>query len=183
MNTSRRNLPKLAPESYRGLVAVHWIFSIQDRRTGWLNAEFHYHFREVLTHTGVRYSCVTPVYCLMPDHIHVMLWGISEDANLYLASSFLRKHTARALLPACYQKQAYDHMLSERERERGAFENICFYIMENPVRAKLCPSAEKYPFNGGVAAGYPDLQIHAKEYWTLFWKICHRLTAAATLSP
>jgi len=116
----------------------------------------------------------------MPDHLHVMLWGFREDADLYLAARFLRKNTAKALLPARYQKQAYDHVLHEKESERGAFEAVCFYITENPVRAKLCRDAKEYAFSGGVVPGYPDLRIHEEGYWELFWKIVHRLTAAAT---
>jgi hypothetical protein len=68
----------------------------------------------------------------MPDHLHVMLWGFRQDANLYLAAKFLRKNTARALLPAFYQKQAYDHVLNEKESESGAFETICFILWKIP---------------------------------------------------
>jgi len=163
-----------------GLKAVHWTFSIEDRVMGWLTLGFHAHFREVLTHMGSRYGCITSVYCLMPDHMHLLLLGIREDADLYLAAKFLRKYTAQALLPAHYQKQAYDHLLKEKEYERGAFERICFYVAENPVRAGLCLSAKEYAFSGCLVPGYPDLQIHAEEHWDLFWKIHHRLTAAAT---
>jgi len=173
-------LPRLEPEAYLGLVAVHWTFSIEDRATGWLHPSFHAHFREVLIHMGARYSCITPVYSLMPDHIHVLLRGVRVEADLHLAARFLRQHTAKALLPAQYQKQAYDHVLREKEYQRGAFEKICFYIAENPVRAGLCLTANQYAFSGCVIPGYPDLQIHAAEYWNLFWKIHHRLTAAAT---
>jgi putative transposase len=116
----------------------------------------------------------------MPDHLHFMLLGFREEADLYLAMRFLRKHTAKALLPASYQKQAYDHVLTEKEFERESFEAICHYVAENPVRAKLCQSLIEYPFSGGVIPGYPDLRIHALGYWDLFWRISHRLTAAAT---
>jgi putative transposase len=180
MPRPHRNLRRLQPEAYRGLAAVHWIFTTHDRAVGWLKAEFHYHFREVLTHVGIRYGCATPVYCLMPDHMHVMLWGFREDADLYVATRFLRKHTAEMLLPSRYQKQAYDHVLQEKEIEQDGFESVCFYIAENPVRAKLVGSAKEYPFSGSVLPGYPGLRIHEEGYWELFWKIVHRLTAAAT---
>ncbi len=180
MEREGKSLPRLTPEAYLGLKAVHWTFSIENRARGWLNLDFHGHFREVLTHMGARYGCVTPVYCLMPDHLHVMLWGIRNEADLYLGAKFLRKYTARALLPAHYQKQAHDHVLREKEYEVGAFEKVCFYIMENPVRAGLCQNAREYAFSGCVIPGYPDLRIHEEGYWELFWRICHRLTAAAT---
>jgi len=170
MHPTSRNLPRLEQEAYRGLTAVHWTFGIEDRAKGWLNAGFYNHFREVLVHMNVRHGCVTPAYCLMPDHLHIMLWGIREEAHLYLAAKFLRKHTARKLRPALYQKQAYDHILRKKEYERGGFEAVCFYILQNPVRAELCKSAEEYAFSGCVIPGYPDLDIHAEKYWELFWK-------------
>jgi REP element-mobilizing transposase RayT len=183
MKSSHRKLPRLEREYYVGSTSVHWTFCTKDRVTGWLDSEFHNHFREVLTHAGARYGCVAPIYCLMPDHIHVLLLGLQDDANLYLSSKFLRQHTAKALLPAQYQKQAYDHVLTEKENERGAFEAICFYIAENPVRADLSKQASEYPFCGSIVPGYPNLRIYDAEFWELFWKLCHRLTAAATSSP
>jgi len=157
--------------------------ALEDRATGWLDEKFHRHFREILTHTAARYALVAPVYCLMPDHIHVLFWGRCDDSDAYLAARFLRKHTARELAPAHYQKQAYDHVLSENQLNRDAFEAICFYILENPVRAKLCGSAKDYSFSGSIIPGYPDLDCHEEGYCELFWKILHRLTAAATERP
>ena len=170
-----RILPRLESEAYRGLTAVHWTFCLEDRTTGWLTSAFHNRFREVLIHAGVRYSCVAPVYTLMPDHLHLMLLGIQPEADLALASSFLRKHTASALLPATYQKQAYDHVLSDEDRQRDVFEGISHYIAENPVRAGLCSHPHDYPYTGAMIPGYPDLAIHKEDYWDLFWRLCHKM--------
>jgi len=175
-----RNLPRLESGFYKGCVAVHWTFGIEMRAVGWLSEKFHSHFREILLHASVRYGFASPVYSLMPDHLHLMLWGIHDGADLYLAAKFIRKHTAQELLPALYQKQAYDHVLLDDECEESAFEKVCFYILENPVRGGLCEKASEYRFSGCVVPGYPDLNIHSKDYWNFYWKACHRLTAAAT---
>jgi hypothetical protein len=113
MKPRHRNLPRLERDYYRGIGAVHWIYSVEKRATGWLTDRFHHHFREILTHATVRYGSVAPVYYLMPDHIHIMLWGYREDSDTYLATRFIRKHTGTQLAPALYQKQAYDHVLQE----------------------------------------------------------------------
>src|ERR1700749_365017 len=104
MQPRKRNLPRLDRGSYRGMGAVHWTFTLEGRATGWLDEKFHLHFREMLAHTAVRYGCVAPVYCLMPDHVHVLLWGYREDSDSYLAAQFLRKYTEREMAPARYQK-------------------------------------------------------------------------------
>jgi len=171
MQPLHRKLPRLEREHYRGIGAVHWTFSMEGRATGWLTPKFHQHFREILTHTTARYVSVAPVYCLMPDHVHVLLWGYRDDSDSDLAARFLRKHTAPEILPARYQKQAYDHVLREDEVDRQAFENVCYYVLENPVRAKLCVAAKDYAF---------ELRVHEDGYWDVFWRILQRLTAAAT---
>jgi hypothetical protein len=110
----------------------------------------------------------------MPDHLHILLLGLSDDADPYLAMRFVRKHSEPHLLPAHYQKQAYDHVLTDEEMERGVFETMCFYIAENPVREKLCEAAADYEFTGAVIPGYPDLGVHSGKDWELFWKICEK---------
>ena len=43
MNDHARHghLPRLAPEYYRGMAVVHWVMTVDDRRTGWLTPHFH----------------------------------------------------------------------------------------------------------------------------------------------
>jgi REP element-mobilizing transposase RayT len=170
-----RRLPRLERGFYQGAAAVHWTACMENRARGLLTNSFHHHFREVLIHMAIRHHCVVPVYCLMPDHFHFLLLGTADDADLHLAMRFLRKHTAKALLPLKYQRQAYDHALTEKELERNAFEGICYYIVENPVRAGLCERADQYSYSGSVVPGFPDLRIHDAEFWDLFWRICQKL--------
>ena len=35
---------------------MHWTLTMRDRRTGWLDARFYYHFRELLAHSQFRYA-------------------------------------------------------------------------------------------------------------------------------
>ena len=174
MRVDQKRLPRLEEEFYRGRAAVHWTFGIADRAEGWLNEKLHGRFREVLAHACARYRCASPVYCLMPDHMHILLLGMGEDSDTRLAAIFLRKHLSPALAPALLQKQAYDHVLRDAERERAAFVAACHYILENPVRAELCATASEYPFSGALAAGYPDLRVHEEKYWDLFWRIVEK---------
>ena len=64
-------LSRLDRGYYRGQAYVHWTITIQDRKTGWLVPIFYYKFRELLTHATFRYSMICPIYCLMPDHMHL----------------------------------------------------------------------------------------------------------------
>lgn len=172
MGQTHRHLPRLRRESYQGLGAVHWAMCLVGRATGWLDDGFHARFREVTLHTCVRHHCVCAAYCLMPDHLHLLLHGTQDTADLYLAARFLRKHLEPALHCGAFQKQAYDHVLREAELQRNAFAKTCHYIFENPVRAGLCREPHEYRFSGGIVPGYPDLCVHAEAYWDLYWRIC-----------
>ena len=132
-------LERLPPEYYRGQMCVHWSLTIENRKTGWLIPVFYYKFREVLTHTAFRYGLCCPIYCLMPDHIHLLWLGILDTCDQRSAAKHFRKNLNPVLekLNVRLQLQGYDHVLREEERERSAFENVVEYIARNPERRDL----------------------------------------------
>lgn len=171
-------LPRLSPEHYRGYAIVHWTLTIEHRATSWLTERLHHIWREALLHTCVRYDLVCPAYVLMPDHIHLLLIGLNpKSSDQRVAIEFLRKTLRPVLAPAKWQKQAHDHVLREDERAHGAFQTIAHYIWANPVRAKLCPTAADYAYAGCCVPGYPELNIHADDYWMRFWRLHRHLIA------
>lgn len=171
----RSHLPRLAPESYRGPVSVHWTLTLEDRTTGWLSPAFHAHFREILLHTCARYHLACPIYVLMPDHMHLLWLGLKPKSDQRLAVEFTRQHLRQALLPAHWQHQPHDRVLRDSETRPEAFLTVANYILENPVRRGLASRSQDYPFSGACVAGYPDLDVRREDYWELFWRIHHRL--------
>src|SRR4029077_1642579 len=120
------HLKRLEPEYYRGLASVHWTMTMQDRKTGWLIPIFYYKFREILTHTAFRYALCCPIYCCMPDHLHLLWVGILPICDQLLAARYFRKQLTPILetLGSRFQREPYDHVLREEERERTAFEEV-----------------------------------------------------------
>jgi putative transposase len=167
-------LPRLDPEFYRGDAAVHWTLTINDRKTGWLNDLLHWRFRELMLHVAIREGLFCPVYCLMPDHVHLFWLGLRRDTDQRNGMSFLRTHLKPLLSPFRFQPQAHDHVLRGEERKRKAFAKICFYILANPVRAELIKESEKWPFCGTVIPGYPNLHPLDGDFWSSFWKLYHQ---------
>jgi putative transposase len=88
-----------------------------------------------------------------------------------------------------WQHQAYDHVLKEEERRRNAFASVCFYILENPVRAELVTSREQWNFHGVIIPGYPSLHPLSEDFWETFWKLyvqqreAEQLPTTVPLSP
>ena len=176
-NRRKGHLPRLAPGFYRGRAFVHWTPTIENRATGWLTDAFHHAWRLCLLHSSARFHLACPAYVLMPDHMHVVWLGLREDSNQLPAIEFFRSHLGSALLPAVWQRQAHDHVLSGRERDRDALANAVRYIFENPIRVGLVPSFVEYPYLGCCVPGYPDLDIRAGDYWEIFWRIFDRVAA------
>jgi len=87
-------------------------------------------------------------YCLMPDHVHVLVRPSDELGVVQWVQRF-KSRTTR-----CYwglggrgrlwQRGFYDRVLRENEPVR----HVAKYILGNPVRAGIAESIETYPFSG-----------------------------------
>jgi putative transposase len=88
-------------------------------------------------------------YCLMPDHLHLLLRLGPESGVLGNIIGKLKLFTTRASWQYGYtgklwQDRFYDHVL--RKSEDGA--RIAAYIWENPVRKGLVSEASGYLYSG-----------------------------------
>jgi REP element-mobilizing transposase RayT len=165
-------LRRLAIEAYQGNAMVHWTMTVVGRRKGWLGEHSHALWREVLLHALARYRLAAPIYCLMPDHAHVLLVGLAKESDQPQAVSFVRRYTVGMFAErnGGWQKQAYDHVLREEERGPGAFQAAAHYIAENPVRAGLVGEARAWRFSGSLVLGRPWLDWRAADFWDRWWQ-------------
>ncbi|MDB5390626.1 MAG: hypothetical protein JWM11_6272 [Planctomycetaceae bacterium] len=181
MNPSYDNdhLKRLHPAFYRGQACVHWNMTIEDRRTGWLVPIFYYKFRELLTHTMFRYGISCPIFCLMPDHMHLLWLGIADNSDQRLAIKFLRQQLYPVLskFHVRLQRQPYDRVLRDDERQRIGLQNIVEYIARNPERKQLVPleGYRDYDYTGCLIPGYPDTSPFQPGYWSLFDRLISKL--------
>lgn len=164
----RSNLPRLDAAAYRGRAYVHWTMTIEGRQTGWLIPAFNYKFRELLTHTAFRYALACPIYCLMPDHLHMIWIGIDDRTDQLKASKFFRKQLGIPLskLGFTLRHQPYDHVMRDDERQEAAFQQIVEYIARNPERKGLVPANgfRDYKYTGCLIPGYLELVIWQDDF-------------------
>lgn len=87
-------------------------------------------------------------FCFMPDHLHLLLRGLDERANL---KSFIKlfKQKSGYWFKQKYNNNLwhlsyYDHVLRKDE----AIKDIAIYIFNNPVRKGIVSDYREYPFNG-----------------------------------
>jgi putative transposase len=87
-------------------------------------------------------------FCVMPDHVHLLLEGLAEDADLKavmhvwkLTTAFEWKQRTGSRL---WQAGYYDHIVREDDSVVG----IVRYILDNPLRAGLVAEGGSYRFSG-----------------------------------
>jgi putative transposase len=167
------HLPRLAGAAYRGKAILHWTLTVRDRATGWLTNSFTRRFRWIILHGCARYSVSCPVYCLMPDHIHLLVHGWSAQGDQRTFMRFLRQHTNTILTETAHrwQPQAHDHVLRADERDNHSFEQLVHYITHNPVRAGLVTTPQAWPHTGTVIPGYPELTLWNPDFWDRYWRL------------
>ena len=169
------SLPRLPREYYQADAVVFWTLTVFDKAKGWLTAAFHQHFQKLMLHAAAREGLVCPIYCLMPDHIHLVWMGLRLDSDQINGMAFLRTYLEPELSPAKFQPQPQDEVLREEQRKRNAFAKVCHYIAANPVRAELIGEKDVWPFTGCVIPGYPNLNFLDEDYWSKFWRIFAKL--------
>jgi putative transposase len=178
----RDYLRRLDPGSYRGTAIVHWSHTIHDRRTGWLDDEFHDAFREFLIHAGFLYGLFCPAYCLMPDHFHLVWSGLGDSSDQLAATSWLRRRVNGRLKAQGLrlQKQSYDRVLRASDRDRFAFETLIAYVFGNPDRSGLVRDGAPrggWKWRDSILPGYPEVgwqRTDPENYWDLYWKLYYR---------
>ncbi|CUU10830.1 Transposase IS200 like [Candidatus Kryptobacter tengchongensis] len=93
----------------------------------------------------------------MPDHLHLVLEGNSEEADLWKAIVYFKQKTgywlSRNGWDAKWQKDFYDHILRKDEDLKKHIR----YILENPVRKGLTNDWMNYEFKGSIDYDLSDI--------------------------
>jgi putative transposase len=96
-------------------------------------------------------------YCFMPDHLHLLVEGVTQDASL---PRFVRTFKQRA---GFHWKSAFGSELWQRSyfervlRTEESTIEVARYVLGNPLRAGMVDSVEQYPFLGSLTMSVRDL--------------------------
>ena len=98
-------------------------------------------------HRGYYYL---PAYCVMPDHVHLLIIPLDPNRHLSRIVATLKNAMTQALrtigVAIRWQWGYHDHVLRDAERTADFAE----YIMMNPVRKGLVSDFRDWPFSGIV---------------------------------
>jgi putative transposase len=114
------------------------------------------------THTQAAYLATgfgALTECYMPDHLHLLLEGLTGAADLRRCMKDLKQRTAfhvkRLHGRQLWQDGYHDRIL--RQDENVA--NYVDYIVQNPVRAGLVDRPEDYPYTFNFFVRAPSLLV------------------------
>lgn len=160
---------RLPPEFYRGQ-RYHFVTICCDRRKPYLGERATAQsVLATLEQCAAKRSFQLHAYCLMPDHVHLLVQGMSAPCDLLefirvfklrTAFEFKKSHGARL-----WEKSYYDHTL----RQADAIEDVASYIWQNPVRKKLCAFPSDFPFSGSRTIEWMR-RAASESSWSAPWK-------------
>ena len=122
-----------------------------------------------LRREAVQHLVAVFAYCVMPDHLHILIQGSGAASDLLSFMKGFKQKTAfeyekkfRTLL---WQKKFYDHILRPQDNPAG----VAGYIWMNPVRKGLCKEPWQYPHSGSFVMDWKKA-ISPVESWAPDWK-------------
>jgi putative transposase len=141
---------RLPREFYRGQLQVVFTLGISGKESLFADAEVVREFIVLLHSCAKTHNCIVPIYCFMPDHLHVMLQGTADTADLWQAIVAFKQRSGFWLgqrrPEVGWQKDFYDHIVRKNE-DLGAQVR---YIADNPVRRGLVADWRQYPHTGAI---------------------------------
>jgi REP-associated tyrosine transposase len=153
--TFPRKRIRLPAANYLGLRRYFLTFCCFERGECFLQEDFNQHFVETLKEQAVAHQFSVPAYCLMPDHVHLLVEALRVTSNLAPFVKALKQTTGfefeRRTGERLWQRYYYDHVLRPEDDPDG----VAWYIWLNPMRAGLCADAREYWFLGSLTGLWP----------------------------
>ena len=87
-------------------------------------------------------------YCLMPDHAHLLVEGMSATSDLRRFAKMAKQRSGGVHRRRCGQRLWQEGYFERVLRDRDDVRSIARYIIENPLRAGL----SNYPYVGPLSS-------------------------------
>ncbi len=150
--------PRLPGFSYVGLHRYSLTFCVQRRVDVFIDSGIVDESLRQISLAACRHEFAIPAYCFMPDHLHLLVEGQSEDSDLVKFAHLLKQRTSFAYQQShrgmqLWQKGYFEHVIRDDE----VTQIIAKYILENPVRGGLVQEPMEYLFSGSLVYGREEL--------------------------
>ncbi len=146
----RERKHRLPLDYYKGKVKITFTFCIEEKKILFVDKEIVDKFLEILIEIKNKYDCKNWVYIFMLNHVHLIIEGNSEEADLWRMIVRFKQKTGFWLSKnrkgIRWQKDFYDHI----HRKNEDLKKHIIYVLDNPVRKGLIAHWEEYAFKGSL---------------------------------
>ena len=157
MSTVRRKPHRLPAHYYIGQKAIAYTVCLADRRPQLNSEQIVMPLLEILEDKMAVTDCQVGIYCFMPDHLHIIACGQTDNANSKRAMDAFKQESGRFLKDrfpqVVWQGDYYDHII----RRSHDWRRQVAYVFRNPVRARLVENGFDYPYTGSIGYDLQDL--------------------------
>jgi putative transposase len=154
MQEKKHRLPR---EYYLGETTAAFTLCVHDKKPIFQESTVIEAFIKLLYASVENSRCIVPVYCFMPDHLHIILTGAEPQADLWKTIVSYKQKTgywlSRNVPTDRWQKDFYDHII----RAEKTIATQVRYILDNPVRKGLVPSWQEYPYKGAIGCSLDEV--------------------------
>jgi len=145
----RKARPRIGSFDYRGPYAYHVILLTQGRSPRLADRSLAHRCIEHLRRTAERLGFRILAFSLMPDHLHALVLGRHDAADLIRFVQRFKQVTAfdfkRESGLRLWQQSFYDRALRVEED----LADVAAYILNNPLRSGLADDSNDYPLSSG----------------------------------
>lgn len=153
----REKSHRLPRSCYIGETTVSLTLCIEQRVPVFSDPGLVAQFVDILGATATRWSCIVPVYCFMPDHLHLVVHGDNPTSDIWKMAAGYKQRTgywwSSHRHGTYWQKDFHDHVL-RGEEDLAAHVR---YVLENPCRKGLVEEGIDYPYSGAVGCSLEDV--------------------------
>ncbi len=164
----RKNI-RFARQEYVGRRIYFITICTEDRRRIFQNASRAKTAIESLKRVSDSMGVLVHAFCVMPDHVHILVEGKSATSDVVKFVAQWKQTTGylfRHELPRRFwQRRFYDHVLRRIEDS----DSIAWYIWMNPVRRGMVAEPQQYPFSGSFTVEWPKTTT-GNTVWIPPWK-------------
>jgi len=144
----RKNV-RLKDFDYSTLQAYFITICSLDKKKHFLNDSLNQSIIKHLIEEKERTSFLIYVYCLMPDHMHILLSPPGDGISVSQFIGGFKSKTTRiawnyGIQGKLWQGRFYDHVLRKKEKMNVVGE----YILNNPIRKGIVDDWRKYKYCG-----------------------------------
>ncbi len=145
-----RKRHRLDAYRYVGSLTVAFTIGVLDRKTLFNDRRAVEKCLEILVAKLKSQNCEAPIYCFMPDHLHLLVRGLSEESCPKVVVDRFKISAGiwlRSSMPGFrLQHDYYDHIIRSDEDWRLQAR----YIAQNPVRSGLTDDPMQYARTGCI---------------------------------